>query len=105
MIPAASTTIAIERNTQTDPDDDPMWTSVAIKVRAHLRASARAGNVAGQVIDAELTADPCDIKLGDRIVNETTGETFTPTTVLLHHYGFGIDSLTHVRAGLVRVHC
>lgn len=102
MIPAHSTTIRIEVNTTDDPDEDAAWEPMAEGVRAHIARSARPGTVGGQVIDAELWADPCPITLASRVVDERSGETFIPATVLT----LGpLQGLAHVRCGLIRVEC
>lgn len=102
MIPAHSTTIRIEGNSQDDPDEDAEWGPEAEGVRAHIVASARPGTVGGQVIDAELWADPCPITLATRVVDERSGETYTPVSVLILS---PLQGLHHVRAGLIRVAC
>lgn len=102
MIPAHSTTIRIEANSQADPDADAAWGTVVEGVRAHIVKSSRPGTVGGQVIDAEMSADPCPVTLATRVVDERSGETFIPVTVLTLE---PLQGLGHVRAGLIRVEC
>ena len=103
MIPAASTTITVERNDSFDPDEDAEWTTVATGIRAHIDATAAPSTIAGQTVTAELYADLCDLKLGDRVTDEWSGESYqAAVSVLRQVTALGLD---HVRASLVAVQC
>jgi hypothetical protein len=102
---AYSTRITVHRDTANV--DDPYYgdrgeATVASGVRAHIdfgSGSTRTG-AAGTVTSStfQLTAEPCDLRAGDRVLDESTGERYTVEAAFRI-----LESQPHVTAGLEQI--
>ena len=105
MIPLATTSIAVLRV----PDDGglrdgydprPAPTTVASGIRAHLSTPDGGEDRPGgsrQALTAALLCDPTDVRHTDLVLDETTGQTWTVTTV---RQSSPLGGLGHVAATL-----
>lgn len=105
-VPLATTTITISRippdATRDGYDTPPSPTTVASGVRAHLSGPGKSTDPTGGLRVAtiwRLDADPCDLRAGDTVVDDSTGSTFTAMNADTR-YGLGLD---HTVASLERV--
>lgn len=105
MLPLATTTITVLRSNQDgtrDAVDGVTFSTLVSGVRAVIGSdSGRETNVGGssESVDARLDCDPCDLRHGDRITDETTGETWGVSWVR-RRIGYGLD---HMAAGLLAI--
>lgn len=109
MIPLPQTTIEIERLADPDADqfDTAAWTPVATGVRAVIGEPAGLENRDGGARSdrtARLNADPCELLPRDRVVDLTTGETWSVDWVnqrgpLLAHTVAGLTNASGVARG------
>lgn len=103
MIPLATTSLTVQRQTQVpgddgifDPDDDvtPTFTTVVSGVRAVVSlADGTVQLAAGDhvVYNAKFTSDPMDVQTGD-VVTDSTGQTWLCLSAALI-VGFGLDHI------------
>lgn len=96
MLPLALTTISIDRPDQTSDGYDPEQaapTRIAAGVRATITSKSGSVQITnGQRVryTAVLNTDPADIRAGDTVTDESTGETYRCEWALARP-GFGID--------------
>lgn len=83
MIPLATTTVTVSRPGSDAYDDGYSTvtapTQVAAGVRAHLSAPAGSERVQGgqaETVEWRLSADPVDLRHGDTLVDDRTGDRF-----------------------------
>lgn len=106
MIPLPTTSISVLRVPADDLRDpyeaQPAASLVASGVRAHIGSQGgtevRRGG-AQETVTWRLDADPVDLRHGDQVLDERTGDTFTVDSARLRT-GLGWD---HVEAGLRQV--
>lgn len=108
MIPLATTTITVTRNTLLATADpyDPVTASpetVASAVRAHLSApggfETQRGQSAQEDVAWRLSCDPCDLTNDCTVTDDNTGDTYEVEWARIR-LGLGLD---HVAAALRQV--
>lgn len=107
MIPLPTTSISVLRVSAADGlrdayDPRPAATTVTTGVPAHLSAPSAAEDRPGgtrQASTVTLLCDPTDLQHTDEVLDETTGQRYTVTTVLPRPDLFGLE---HVTATLER---
>lgn len=100
MIPLATTSISVVR-TQTDPNADPYdGDQTPVDVASNVRAIINMGGgsvrlVGGQrvVTPAQLVCDPIDLRPGDTVTDDQTGQSWT-TLGVSSYPQLGLSHLT-----------
>lgn len=104
-IPFSTTTITIKRSDQDgakDAYDGVDYETVDSGIRAVIGSPSGSETVlagSSEQVGARLNADPCDLRHNDRVVDETTDETWQVTWTR-RRIGFGLD---HTVADLLAV--
>ncbi len=105
MLPIATTTITVQRSNQDGTRDDydgVTYSTITTGVRAVISEPGGTETVRGgtsETLSARLNCDPIDLRHDDRVIDETTNETWEVTWAR-RRYGLGLD---HTVADLLAI--